>query len=114
MLGAPRNEDSSAAVAKRMGANASAGGLAKLRHILLLPGAVVIRGGGEAIGAIGVSAAQTAINSQAIFFPLMVDHSATDCGASEFATAAGERDRHSALQSRDTWAMPPSAFTRMV
>ena len=35
MLGGPRNEDSSAAVAKRMGANASAGGLAKLPHILL-------------------------------------------------------------------------------
>ena len=57
MLGAPRNEDSSAAVAKRMGGNASAGGLAKLAHILLLPGAVVIRAGGEAIGAIGVGGA---------------------------------------------------------
>ena len=57
MLGGPRNEDSSAAVAKRMGGNASAGGLAKLRHILLLPGALVIRSGGEAIAAIGVGGA---------------------------------------------------------
>ena len=57
MLGAPRNEDSSGAVAKRMGGNASAGGLAKLRHILLLPGAVVIRAGGEPVGAIGVGGA---------------------------------------------------------
>jgi uncharacterized protein GlcG (DUF336 family) len=57
MLGGPRNEDSSAAVAKRMGGNASAGGLAKLRHILILPGALVIRAGGEAIGAIGVGGA---------------------------------------------------------
>jgi uncharacterized protein GlcG (DUF336 family) len=57
MLGAPRNEDSSAAVAKRMGANSPAGGLAKLRHILLLSGAVVIRAGGEPIGAIGVGGA---------------------------------------------------------
>ena len=57
MLGAPRNEDSSGAVAKRMGGNASAGGLAKLPHILLLPGALVIRAGGEAIAAIGVGGA---------------------------------------------------------
>ena len=57
MLGGPRNEDSSAAVAKRMGGNASAGGLAKLPHILLLPGALVIRVGGEAIAAIGVGGA---------------------------------------------------------
>ncbi len=57
MLGAPRNEDTSGAVAKRMGANASAGGLTKLPHILLLPGAVVIRAGGEAVGAIGVGGA---------------------------------------------------------
>ena len=57
MLGAPRNEDTSGAVAKRMGANASAGGLAKLPHILLLPGAVVIRASGEAVGAIGVGGA---------------------------------------------------------
>jgi uncharacterized protein GlcG (DUF336 family) len=57
MLGGPRNEDSSAAVAKRMGGNASAGGLAKLPHILLLPGALVIRSGGEAIAAIGVGGA---------------------------------------------------------
>lgn len=57
MLGAPRNEDSSAAVAKRMGGNASPGGLAKLPHVLLLPGALVIRAGGEAIAAIGVGGA---------------------------------------------------------
>jgi uncharacterized protein GlcG (DUF336 family) len=43
MLGAPRNTDSSGAVASRIGANASAGGLAKLPHILLLQGALVIR-----------------------------------------------------------------------
>ena len=57
MLGASRNEDSSGAVAKRIGANASAGSLAKLPHILLLPGALVIRSGGEAIAAIGVCGA---------------------------------------------------------
>ena len=57
MLGASRNEDSSAAVAKRMGANASAGGLAKLPHILLAQGGLVIRAGGEAIAAIGVGGA---------------------------------------------------------
>jgi uncharacterized protein GlcG (DUF336 family) len=57
MLGASRNEDSSAAVAKRMGPNASAGGLAKLPHILLAAGALVIRAGGEPIGAIGVGGA---------------------------------------------------------
>jgi len=57
MLGASRGEDSSAAVAKRMGGNTSAGGLAKLPHILLLPGALVIRSGGEAIAAIGVGGA---------------------------------------------------------
>ena len=57
MLGAPRNEDSSGAVAKRMGANASPGGLAKLPHVLLLPGALVIWAGGEAIAAIGVGGA---------------------------------------------------------
>jgi uncharacterized protein GlcG (DUF336 family) len=57
MLGAPRNEDSSGAVAKRMGPNASAGGLAKLPHILLAQGGLVIRAGGEAIAAIGVGGA---------------------------------------------------------
>jgi len=57
MLGAPRNEDSSGAIASRMGANASAGGLAKLPHILLLQGALVIRAGGEPIAAIGVGGA---------------------------------------------------------
>lgn len=57
MLGAPRNEDSSGAIASRIGANASAGGLAKLPHILLLQGALVIRVGGEAIAAIGVGGA---------------------------------------------------------
>jgi uncharacterized protein GlcG (DUF336 family) len=57
MLGAPRNEDSSGAIASRMGANPSAGGLAKLPHILLLQGGLVIRAGGEAIAAIGVGGA---------------------------------------------------------
>jgi uncharacterized protein GlcG (DUF336 family) len=57
MLGAPRNEDSSGAIASRIGGNASAGGLAKLPHILLLQGALVIRVGGEAIAAIGVGGA---------------------------------------------------------
>ncbi len=57
MLGAPRNEDSSGAIASRIGANASAGGLAKLPHVLLLQGALVIRVDGEAIAAIGVGGA---------------------------------------------------------
>ena len=57
MLGASRGEDSSGAVAKRMGANASAGGLAKLPHILLAQGGLVIRADGEAIAAIGVGGA---------------------------------------------------------
>ena len=57
MLGAPRNENSSGAVASRIGANATAGGLAKLPHILLLQGALVIRADGEAIAAIGVGGA---------------------------------------------------------
>jgi len=56
-LGAPRNEEASSAVAQRMGATPSPGGLAKLSHILLTPGAVVIRTGGEAIAAIGVGGA---------------------------------------------------------
>lgn len=57
MLGAPRNEDSSGAIASRMGGSPSAGGLAKLPHILLLQGGLVIRAGGEAIAAIGVGGA---------------------------------------------------------
>jgi uncharacterized protein GlcG (DUF336 family) len=57
MLGAPRNENSSGAVASRIGANATAGGLAKLPHILLLQGGLVIRAGDEAIAAIGVGGA---------------------------------------------------------
>jgi len=57
MLGAPRNENSSGAVASRIGANPSAGGLVKLPHILLLQGALVIRAGDEAIAAIGVGGA---------------------------------------------------------
>ena len=40
MLGAPRNEDTSGAIAQRMGATPSAGGLAKVPHILLLQGAI--------------------------------------------------------------------------
>jgi uncharacterized protein GlcG (DUF336 family) len=57
MLGAPRNEQTSGAVAARLGATPSPGGLAKLHHILLTPGAMVIRAGDEAIAAIGVGGA---------------------------------------------------------
>jgi uncharacterized protein GlcG (DUF336 family) len=57
MLGASRNEEANSAVAQRMGTAPSAGGLAKLPHILLTPGAVVIRTGTEAIAAIGVGGA---------------------------------------------------------
>ena len=57
MLGGPRNEDTSSAIVQRMGATPSAGGLAKLSHILLLPGAIRIKIGGEAIAAIGVGGA---------------------------------------------------------
>jgi uncharacterized protein GlcG (DUF336 family) len=57
MLGAPRNEDTSGAIAQRMGQTPSAGGLAKLPHILLLQGAIRIKIGAEAIGAIGVGGA---------------------------------------------------------
>ena len=39
------------------GAAPSAGGLAKLSHVLLLPGAIRIKIGGEAIAAIGVGGA---------------------------------------------------------
>ena len=57
MLGAPRGEEANSAVTQRLGATPSAGGLAKLPHILLTPGAVVIKAGGEAIAAIGVGGA---------------------------------------------------------
>ena len=57
MLGAPRNEDSSAAIAERIGNAPSAGGLAKVRHVLLQPGALRIKVGDEAIAAIGVGGA---------------------------------------------------------
>jgi uncharacterized protein GlcG (DUF336 family) len=57
MLGAQRNEDTSGAIAQRMGATPSAGGLAKLPHILLLQGAIRIKVGAEVIGAIGVGGA---------------------------------------------------------
>lgn len=57
MLGAPRNEDTSGAIAQRMGATPSAGGLAKLPHVLLLQGAIRIKLGAEPIGAIGVGGA---------------------------------------------------------
>ena len=56
MLGASRNEDSSGAVAQRLGATPAAG-LGKLPHVLLSQGALVIRTGGEAIAAIGVGGA---------------------------------------------------------
>jgi uncharacterized protein GlcG (DUF336 family) len=57
MLGAQRNEDTSGAIAQRMGQTPSVGGLAKLPHILLLAGAIRIKVGAEAIGAIGVGGA---------------------------------------------------------
>ena len=57
MLGESRNEDTSGAIAQRSGATPSAGGLAKLPHILLLPGAIRIKVGAEAIAAIGVGGA---------------------------------------------------------
>ena len=57
MLGAGRHEDSSGAVAQRMGSTPSAGGLAKLPHVLLAQGALVIRFNDEPIGAIGVGGA---------------------------------------------------------
>lgn len=57
MLGAPRNEDTSGAIAQRMGQTPSAGGLAKLPHILLLQGGIRIKVGTEAIAAIGVGGA---------------------------------------------------------
>jgi uncharacterized protein GlcG (DUF336 family) len=57
MLGAARDEDTSGAIAQRMGATPSAGGLAKLPHIVLLQGAIRIKVGSEAIAAIGVGGA---------------------------------------------------------
>jgi uncharacterized protein GlcG (DUF336 family) len=57
MLGATRGEAGSGDVAKRMGATPSPGGLAKLPHVLLAQGALNIRLGNEAIGAIGVGGA---------------------------------------------------------
>jgi uncharacterized protein GlcG (DUF336 family) len=57
MLGASRNEDTSSAIAQRIGQAPSAGGLAKLPRVLLLGGAVRIKVGNEAIGAIGVGGA---------------------------------------------------------
>ena len=57
MLGASRNEDSSGAIAQRIGGAPSAGGLAKLPHILLVGGALRIKVGDEAIAAIGVGGA---------------------------------------------------------
>jgi len=57
MLGAARNEDTSGAIVQPVGSTPSAGGLAKLPHILLLPGAIRIKVGAEAIGAIGVGGA---------------------------------------------------------
>ena len=51
MLGEQRNEDTSGAIEQRIGATPSAGGLAKLPHILLLPSAIRIKVDAEAIGA---------------------------------------------------------------
>jgi uncharacterized protein GlcG (DUF336 family) len=57
MLGAPRNEDTTSAIVQRMGQTQSAGGLAKLPHILLTPGGIRIKAGTWAIAAIGVGGA---------------------------------------------------------
>ena len=54
-LGAARNEDTSGAIAQRVGPTPSAGGLAKLPHMLLAQGAIKIKLGTEPIGAIGVA-----------------------------------------------------------
>ncbi len=56
MLGGARNEDSSGAIAQRIG-NAPASGLGKLPHILLLQGGLRIKVDNEAIAAIGVGGA---------------------------------------------------------
>lgn len=57
MLGAPRNEDTTGAIAQRIGPTPSAGGLAKLPHILLAQGGIRIKVGTEPIAAIGVGGA---------------------------------------------------------
>jgi uncharacterized protein GlcG (DUF336 family) len=57
MLGAARNEDSSGAIAQRIGSNQPPGGLVKEPHILLQQGALRIKLGNEAIAAIGVGGA---------------------------------------------------------
>ena len=57
MLGAPRNEDTSGAIVQRMGQTPSAGGLAKLPHILLAQGGIRIKVSTEAIAAIGAGGA---------------------------------------------------------
>jgi uncharacterized protein GlcG (DUF336 family) len=57
MLGAARNEDSSAAIAKRIGPTPPAGGVAKFDHVALQPGAFRIKLNNEAIAAIGVGGA---------------------------------------------------------
>jgi uncharacterized protein GlcG (DUF336 family) len=63
-LGASRNEDSSGAIAQRIGQAPSAGGLAKLPHVLLLGGAVRIKAGNEPIAAIGVGGAPGKISDR--------------------------------------------------
>jgi uncharacterized protein GlcG (DUF336 family) len=57
MLGGVRNEDSSGAIAERIGANPNPGGLVKLPHVLLAQGGLRIKAGSEAIAAIGVGGA---------------------------------------------------------
>ncbi len=57
MLGEARNEDTSGAIAQRMGATPSPGGIAKLPHIFLAPGAIRIKIGNEPVAAIGVGGA---------------------------------------------------------
>jgi uncharacterized protein GlcG (DUF336 family) len=57
MLGAPRNEDTTGAIVQRIGQTPSAGGLAKLPHVLLAQGGIRIKLGTEAIAAIGVGGA---------------------------------------------------------
>lgn len=57
MIGATSNEDSSAAIAKRIGPTPPASGIVKFNHVALQPGALRIKLGNEAIAAIGVGGA---------------------------------------------------------
>ena len=57
MLGATRNEDSSGAVAQRIGNDQPPGGIVKVPHVIIQQGALRIKVGSEAIAAIGVGGA---------------------------------------------------------